>query len=205
MGNSTQYDEFNKFNTEYFNNLIDLINKAKKLAKENISDIEAISNLGEGWVAEETFAIAIYSCLKYPNKFQDAIVCSINHDGDSDSTGAITGNIIGAYLGYNTIPRYYKNNIELKDIILELADDMSVQIPVSEYSNTNDKYWLSKYLYCQRDKTLKQNKSLKQKKLNKYINKLIDKYKPTPPTKENEEFEYYCKLYEKKFRKKATR
>ena len=53
------YDEFNKFNKSDVDYLLELINKAKKLAKENIPDIEAIASLGEGWVAEETFAIAI--------------------------------------------------------------------------------------------------------------------------------------------------
>jgi ADP-ribosylglycohydrolase len=140
------YDDFNKFDKADVDYLIELINKAKKLAKENISDTEAIASLGEGWVAEETFAIAIYSCLKYPNSFQDAIICSVNHDGDSDSTGAVTGNIIGAYLGYDAIPDYYKDNVELKDTILELADDMSIDIPISEYSTNKDEKWESKYL-----------------------------------------------------------
>lgn len=142
------YDEFNKFNKDDVDYFIELINKAKKLVKEDLSDVEAISSLGEGWVAEETFAIAIYSCLKYPNNFQDAIVCSVNHDGDSDSTGAVAGNIIGAYLGYDAIPDYYKDNVELKDIILELADDMSIDVPISEYSSNTDEKWENKYLYC---------------------------------------------------------
>lgn len=30
---------------------------------------------------------------------------AVNHDGDSDSTGAITGNILGAYLGQQAIPQ----------------------------------------------------------------------------------------------------
>ena len=155
------YDEFNKFDKEDVDYLIELINKAKKLSKDNISDVEAISSLGEGWVAEETFAIAIYSCLKYPNSFQDAIVCSINHDGDSDSTGAVAGNIIGAYLGYDAIPDYYKDNVELKNIILELADDMSVDVPISEYSSNKDEKWENKYLYC---KYIKDNNILFYKK-----------------------------------------
>jgi len=35
---------------------------------------------------------------------KNAIVASVNHSGDSDSTGAITGNIVGAYLGMSKIP-----------------------------------------------------------------------------------------------------
>ena len=46
---------------------------------------------------------------------------SVNHNGDSDSTGAVTRNILGAYLGYDEIPNEYKENLELKDIILKVA------------------------------------------------------------------------------------
>lgn len=48
---------------------------------------------------------------------------SVNHNGDSDSTGAVIGNILGAYLGYDEIPNEYKENLELKDIILKVAQD----------------------------------------------------------------------------------
>lgn len=44
--------------------------------------------------------------------------------GDSDSTGAVTGNIIGTMVGYNAIPQYFKDNLELHDAILHIADDL---------------------------------------------------------------------------------
>lgn len=75
------------------------IKKALHLAKQPINPKEAISQIGEGWVGEEALAIAIYCSLKYKNEFDKAIIAAVNHDGDSDSTGAITGNILGAYLG----------------------------------------------------------------------------------------------------------
>lgn len=146
-----QYEEkFDIFDKEYKQYFLQLTKKAIELSEKNISDIEAIKEIGEGWVAEETFAIAIYACLKYSNDFENAIICSINHDGDSDSTGSVAGNIIGASLGYSNIPSYYKDNIELKDIILELSDDLSVHVPVSEYSTNDDKKWIEKYLYCRK-------------------------------------------------------
>lgn len=193
-----KFDVFDKENRNYF---IDLVNKAIALSKENKSDIEAINELGEGWVAEETFAIAIYSCLKYSDNFKDAIVCSVNHDGDSDSTGSVTGNIMGAYLGYEKIPFEYKNNIELKNEILELANDLASEIPVGEYNDNNDEYWLSKYVYCKRDLSLKEKQL--HKNVGDYMNKIIDEYEPTPLTEEDKEFERYCKLYEERFGKKA--
>ncbi len=88
-------EKFNIYDEEINRYFIDIINKAIDLSKKNISDVDAIASLREGWVAEETFAIAIYSCLKHKDSFEDAIICSVNHDGDSDSTGAVTGNIMG--------------------------------------------------------------------------------------------------------------
>ena len=149
-----KYNIYDKKNNDYF---VSLVDKAVRLSKDNTSDLDAIAELGEGWVAEEAFAIAIYSCLKYQNSFEDAIICAVNHDGDSDSTGAIAGNIMGVYLGYDSIPKYYIDNLELKDVICEIAEDLSSDIPVGEYNENNDEYWLSKYLYCNRKKYLYRN------------------------------------------------
>lgn len=137
-----EYNKFDKENVKIFTSLVD---KAVELSKENKSDLESINELGEGWVAEEAFAIAIYSCLKHSNSFEDAVVCAVNHGGDSDSTGSIAGNIIGASLGLDSIPAYYLDNLELKDTILEIAHDLSVDIPVDEFSKNNDQKWLDKY------------------------------------------------------------
>lgn len=101
-----------------------LMNKAVKLSQKNMNDLEAIHELGEGWVAEETLAIAVYCALKYEDDFEKAIITSVNHNGDSDSTGAVTGNIIGAYLGLEAIPEKFVENLELKDVILEIAEDL---------------------------------------------------------------------------------
>ena len=145
---SKKTDVFDKNYIEEFQKLID---KAVKLSKETLKDTEAIPMIGEGWVAEEALAIAVYSCLKYPNSFEDTIVCSINHDGDSDSTGSIAGNIIGASLGLKSIPDYYLKDLELKDVIEELSDDLSIPVPISEYSDKDDEYWVSKYCNHKRD------------------------------------------------------
>jgi ADP-ribosylglycohydrolase len=101
-----------------------LINNAYGLAKIDVPDRDAIRLLGEGWTAEETLAIAVYCCLKHPNSFEDAVIAAVNHSGDSDSTGAVTGNIMGAWLGRKAIPKYFIDNLELVDLVEELATDM---------------------------------------------------------------------------------
>ncbi len=112
-------------NDEHISEFIDIIDRAVELSfYDEIDDLEAIHALGEGWVAEETLAIAIYCSLKYEYDFEKALIAAVNHDGDSDSTGSVTGNILGAYLGINRIPKKFIDRLELKDYILKLAEDL---------------------------------------------------------------------------------
>ncbi len=130
-----------------------LVDKAIKLSKSNKSDVEAISELGEGWVAEETLAIALYCVLKYYDDFERAIIASVNHSGDSDSTGAVTGNIMGALLGYDAIPEYYKKNLELRWLVEEIGNDLATFIPVDE-DTKESRRWMKKYVeVVERDRT----------------------------------------------------
>lgn len=99
-----------------------IITKAIELSQNSQPDLDNIHNLGEGWVAEETLAIAIYCSLKYQKDFSAALTASVNHNGDSDSTGAVTGNILGAWMGYKAINAKWKTNLELHDLILNMAD-----------------------------------------------------------------------------------
>ena len=69
-------------------------------------------------------AVGLYCALKHFDSFEDALVASVNHGGDSDSTGAVTGNILGAAVGYEAIPQFYKDDVELHDLILHMADDL---------------------------------------------------------------------------------
>ena len=129
---------------EYFIALTEL---AVELAERDVSDLEAIHKLGEGWVAEETLAIAVYCALKYQNDFDRALIAAVNHKGDSDSTGAVTGNILGAKLGLSGIPEKYVKDLELKDTILEIADDLYHDCRMSEYDTEHwDPVWIRKYV-----------------------------------------------------------
>ncbi len=135
-------------NDKHLNEFLSLMDKAIKLSQVNdISDLDAIKELGEGWVAEETLAIAIYCSIKYANDFDKALIASVNHSGDSDSTGAVTGNIVGAYLGLKGIPKKYLKNLELKQIIFDIADDLYNDCQISEYGSHHDEIWEQKYIY----------------------------------------------------------
>lgn len=131
--------------SKHMQELISLVKKAVDLSKTQMDDSDAIRQLGEGWVAEETLAIAVYCALKYHNDFEKGIIASVNHDGDSDSTGAVTGNILGASLGFDAIPKKFTDNLELKDVILEVAEDLCHDCKITEYGPL-DNLWESKYI-----------------------------------------------------------
>ncbi len=98
--------------------------KAKELAKSDMSCDKAIHEIGGGWVGEEAIAIAVYCALKTPDNFEQAVKTAVNHDGDSDSTGAITGNIMGIYLGQSAIPEKWKQRIELGNELKIISSDL---------------------------------------------------------------------------------
>lgn len=134
----------------HYNEFEDIIKKAIALSGEIHEDTDAISQLGEGWVAEEALAIAVYSALKYKDRFRKGVICAVNHDGDSDSTGAITGNILGAYLGLSAIDADGSiiNKLEAYDVMYEISQDLVKGCEMSEFGKYEDVKWLSKYVYC---------------------------------------------------------
>lgn len=104
--------------------VLNSINGAIELAQTDIDLQEAISQLGQGWIAEEALAIALYCALK-TRDFREALIIAVNHDGDSDSTGAICGNILGALYGMDVIPRVWIENLELKELIIRMGEKLS--------------------------------------------------------------------------------
>ena len=130
--------------------LAEMVTRAVRLSENDAGDLENIHTLGEGWVAEETMAIAIYCALKYQHDFSKAIIVSVNHKGDSDSTGAVTGNILGALVGYDAIEEKWKKNLELHDVILEIADDLCHGCLMEECGDYKVPAWISKYMHMRR-------------------------------------------------------
>ena len=104
--------------------LTGLIGKALELAGGNTEDQPAIHRLGEGWVGDEALAIAVYCAAKYSGNLDGALIAAVNHKGDSDSTGAIAGNIIGAQVGLSGIPDKYTEKLEQRELILTVADGL---------------------------------------------------------------------------------
>lgn len=80
--------------------------------------------LGAGWVAEEALAIGVYSALAAPD-LMSALTLAVTHSGDSDSTGTIAGNILGAALGVEAVPTDLLENLEARKTITQIGNDLA--------------------------------------------------------------------------------
>lgn len=100
------------------------LTQAMALADSSLSVPHAIAQLGEGWVAEEALAIALYCALAAPS-LEQGVIWAINHDGDSDSTGSIAGQLLGLMHGLQAIPQRWLEPLEMADLISRLATDLA--------------------------------------------------------------------------------
>lgn len=98
------------------------LDHARTLEASDVSPMDAVRRLGQGWVAEEALAIAVYCAMCHSGSFENAVRLAVNHDGDSDSTGAICGNIMGAMYGESVLPKRWLKKLELADTIRMVSD-----------------------------------------------------------------------------------
>jgi ADP-ribosyl-[dinitrogen reductase] hydrolase len=96
---------------------------ARRLADQGDASAAAVESLGAGWIAEEALAIGVYAALA-ATSFADGVLLAVNHAGDSDSTGAIAGNLLGTLHGVEAIPVRWRQQVGLGDLTLAVADDL---------------------------------------------------------------------------------
>ena len=124
--------------------------KETLLAIKKARTVKNIILLGEGWVAEEALAISIYCALKHKWDFAQGVITAINITGDSDSTGAITGNILGTLNGEKAIPQSWRENLREYNLVSTVANDFYQGFEEEENKanypgHIPSKNWWSKY------------------------------------------------------------
>jgi ADP-ribosylglycohydrolase len=97
---------------------------ARWLSVSEPNSPDAVRKLGEGWIAEEALAISLF-CAMCARDLESGVVMAVNHDGDSDSTGSITGNSVGCIHRVGQIPAKWLEPLELRTVIEEVADDLA--------------------------------------------------------------------------------
>jgi ADP-ribosylglycohydrolase len=101
---------------------------------------ELVEQLGGGWVAEEALAISLYASLIYENDFEKGVLLAVNQSGDSDSTGSITGNILGLINGYESIPVKWRKNLVGQEIVKQIGEDLFIQVKGNTFE-MDDEWW----------------------------------------------------------------
>lgn len=101
--------------------------KTSLINKENgtfETDLDAITYIGQGWVGEEAFAMALYSAIQYTNDLKACLRSSVNHDGDSDSVACIAGSILGAFHGMKIIPKDWMGFLSEKERLNSILNEI---------------------------------------------------------------------------------
>src|SRR5690606_32540502 len=97
------------------------------------TDEAAVEDLGLGWVAEEALAIGVMAAGRAlrdaefgtdEERFVAGVTMAVNHRGDTDSTGSIAGQILGAALGEAALPAGWLERLELRDVVAQVAEDL---------------------------------------------------------------------------------
>ncbi|MBQ6643238.1 MAG: type VII secretion system-associated protein, partial [Saccharopolyspora sp.] len=97
--------------------------------------------LGDGWSGHEALAIAVCAALS-SDGVGPAVMAAVNHSGDSDSTAAICGAIVGAQHGVSAVPGVWLRDLRLRETVQSLAADALVEFGPQP---RGDETWSQRY------------------------------------------------------------
>jgi len=92
----------------------------KELITTNVP-LFTLEQLGQTVAVHESMPFALYSFLRHPKSFEDCLFCATLHGGDRDTLGAMACAISGAYLGVESIPQSWRQKLENRSYIEDLA------------------------------------------------------------------------------------
>jgi ADP-ribosylglycohydrolase len=128
------------------------LDAATALAATGPPTPEQLETLGGGWVGEEALAIGVCAALTGtgPTAVPTALRLAVNHSGDSDSTGSICGNLLGARFGSAGLPGHWQSGVETRRIIIQIAADTALEFgpnpPTEPHWDDVPKSWFSRHL-----------------------------------------------------------
>ncbi|MEU4248504.1 ADP-ribosylglycohydrolase family protein [Amycolatopsis sp. NPDC026612] len=111
------------------------------LAMEGPPTPEKLERLGQGNVGETALSMSVYVALTTTDA-DSALLAAVNHSGDSDSTGSVCGNLVGAMYGEDALRESWLDQLELRDVIVGLADDALIEFGPDA---PGDDRWFARY------------------------------------------------------------
>jgi ADP-ribosyl-[dinitrogen reductase] hydrolase len=102
------------------------LNHLERLLNGNIQHLEEGAIQSGGYVIQ-TLEASIW-CLLTTNNYEEAVLKAVNLGGDTDTTGAVTGGLVGLLYGFESIPDKWISPISKRDEINKLIHDFNKQI-----------------------------------------------------------------------------
>jgi poly(ADP-ribose) glycohydrolase ARH3 len=97
----------------------------RTLISEDVPPPDAARRLGRSVAVHESMPFAIYAFLRHPQTFEGCLFCAILNGGDRDTLGAMACAVSGAYLGVETIPQAWREKLENRQHIEDLANRLA--------------------------------------------------------------------------------
>lgn len=106
--------------------VVNAMDAALRASESGVASPEVVERLGGGWISEEALSIGLYAALHgvAARDFRAGVLLAVNHSGDSDSTGSIAGNLMGAAMGVDAIPDQWLERLELREVIETVGRDL---------------------------------------------------------------------------------
>jgi poly(ADP-ribose) glycohydrolase ARH3 len=96
----------------------------RTLMAKDVPPPDAARCLGRSVAVHESMPFAVYAFLRHPQSFEACLFCAILHGGDRDTLGAMACAVSGAYLGVDAIPPAWREKLENRKHIEDLADKL---------------------------------------------------------------------------------
>lgn len=83
---------------------------------------------------------AYYCVARFPETFEDAVLCSVNGGGQNTMRTSLVGALLGARVGLSNIPTRFLSELEDADYLVELAKQVA-QVALSRESPNDVWFW----------------------------------------------------------------
>ncbi|WP_446225965.1 ADP-ribosylglycohydrolase family protein [Nocardia sp. IBHARD005] len=136
------------------------VNAAHRLAarierERRYPTAEDVETLGQGWIGPEALSIAVFATLAAEGLggtahdiVRTGLLLSVNHSGDSDATGSITGSLLGARYGHSALPSGWVNTVDARRVLDLLATDYCTEFgvtPPTDEHGQPTRAWFDRY------------------------------------------------------------